>query len=438
MSQISEPNSYQPQWTTWHRQLATVLLIILGVYAVSLLAPVINMLILAIMLAFLLFLPSRSLARRAHIPYALAVMLVYLLMVIIIVVVLLVVIPALITSVSSLLGEIQQAYNEAARSLQAINPDEAVIIVVGQPVDVSEIVRQLQSLTSPLGATPTEELTDPLRLEQLQLGQLVNQAIGVVASLTGTLTSAISGVTGVFSTFGLAIFVSFLILLDMPITARSVAQNVPLNYRREYSLLVAKILHVWNGFFRGQLIIGLIIGLLTWIQLRVMGIHNAELLAFITGVISLIPTIGGIIALLPLGVVPFFQGSNVLVNLSPGLLALLVVVINLIISQVIWNVVAPKILGDALDLPLPVVIVGVFIGAAAGGILGAFLVAPIMGTFKVLLQYVLAKIGQRDPYPGQEAPFDWDIDLLAKPRRPIKIWWRPGDATASKAPRRRG
>jgi predicted PurR-regulated permease PerM len=439
MSQIIDPNppasTYRPQWTFWHRQLATVLLIILGVYAVSLLTPVINMLILAIMLAFLLFVPSRTLAQRARIPYALAVILMYLLLIIIIVVVLLVVIPSLINSVAGLLTEIQQAYTEAARSLQLIDPDEAVIVVIGQPVDISEIVRQLQALTSaprPVGINPSDNLTDPLRLEQAQLGQLVNQAIGVVASVTGTLASAISSVTGLFSTLGLALFISFLILLDMPITARSVAHNIPANYRREYSLLVAKILHVWNGFFRGQLIIGLMIGLLTWAQLRLMGINNPELLAVITGLISLIPTIGGIIALIPLGIVPFFQGSSVMTDVSPGLVAFLVVVVNLIISQVIWNVIAPKILGDALDLPLPVIIVGVFIGAAAGGALGAFLVAPIMGTFKVVLQYVLAKIAQRDPYPGQDAPFDWDRDLLARPRRPIKIWLRTSELRASR------
>ena len=80
------------------------------------------------------------------------------------------------------------------------------------------------------------------------------------------------------------------------------------------------------------------------------------------------------------------------------------------ISQIIWNAVAPKILGDALDLPLPVIIVGVFIGAAAGGVLGAFLVAPIMATMRVLIAYTWNKINLQDPYPGEPEPFGWDED----------------------------
>jgi predicted PurR-regulated permease PerM len=75
--------------------------------------------------------------------------------------------------------------------------------------------------------------------------------------------------------------------------------------------------------------------------------------------------------------------------------------INLVISQVMWNVLAPKILGDALNLPMPVMIVGVFIGAAIGGILGAFLVAPIMSMVIVIFGYVIAKVSGLDPYPEE-------------------------------------
>jgi hypothetical protein len=74
--------------------------------------------------------------------------------------------------------------------------------------------------------------------------------------------------------------------------------------------------------------------------------------------------------------------------------------INLLISQVIWNVVAPKILGDALNLPVVVIIVGVFVGAAVGGVLGAFLVAPIMSTIWLFVTYLVRKIAQKDPFPG--------------------------------------
>jgi predicted PurR-regulated permease PerM len=147
--------------------------------------------------------------------------------------------------------------------------------------------------------------------------------------------------------------------------------------------------------------LGIVIGILTWIQLTLLGIDGALPLAIFTGFISLIPTLGGIIALIPLAIVPLLQGSTVFIEMSHITVALLVVGINLVISQLIWNVVAPKMLGDALNLPMPVMIVGVFIGAAIGGILGAFLVAPIMSMISVIVGYVIAKVSGFDPYPGE-------------------------------------
>jgi hypothetical protein len=45
------------------------------------------------------------------------------------------------------------------------------------------------------------------------------------------------------------------------------------------------------------------------------------------------------------------------------------------------------------------VLVGVLVGFAMGSILFAFLVVPILASLRVLVQYVLAKIRLREPFP---------------------------------------
>ena len=143
-----------------------------------------------------------------------------------------------------------------------------------------------------------------------------------------------------------------------------------------------------------------------------MGVSQAALLAIITAIVSLIPTIGGFIALLPLGLGAALQGSTVFTEMSVGTFTLLVLVVNVLITQVIWNVVAPKILGDAVRLPLPVIILGMFLGAGVGGILGAFLAVPILGTVRVIVLYLISKITLNDPFPGQDMPPVQDLATL--------------------------
>jgi len=453
------PPEYRPQLSLWIRQLLAVLLILGGIWVLTLIAPVLPMLTVAFLLSFAMFIPSRSLARYTPLPYAVVVVILYLVVITGLVIGLVVIIPTLANATNSFVNTIEEGYRGFTLGLSEFNSDEAIFDVLGTRVDLSDLVDIVKgmlittptpdpaatippmtaepeiaptvdpsTLTIPPPTTPemgiittptpgtegafgtegeTTPSTTPVSIAQGEIGNLINQLLSVFGSLTQTLTSAIGSVTGFFANLLLAVFISFLILLDIPNTQRALASRLPLAYHREFAMLLYRMVRVWNGFFRGQVLIGFMIGLLTWFQLSLMGIGSAVILAVITGVISLIPTIGGIFALLPLSLVPLIQGSSVFPDIPNVILALFVILVNTIINQIIWNVVAPKILGDALQLPLPVIIVGVFIGAAAGGVLGAFLVAPLMATLRVLVSYIWHKISLEDPFPGEDAPFKW-------------------------------
>ncbi len=413
------PN-YQPQFSLWVRQLLTVLLIIVGLYLLMLIAPVLPMLTVAFLIAFVMFIPSRAIARRTPIPYAIAVIMLYMLLIIVMILGMLLVIPSLLAGINSLLASLLQGYNDFVVSLQSLRPQDAIITILGVSINLSEPVRTAQSVllngtlprTTGFLVPPVVQMT-PSAAQQVALGSILNQILPLFGSVSQTLTSAITGITGVIGSFLLALFVSFLVLLDIPVTQNMLSRQIPVSYHREFALMVQRIVHVWNGFFRGQVLIGFAIGVLTFIQLSWMGISNTFILAVIAGTVSLIPTVGGIIALIPLSLIPLITGSQTFPEVPHGILALLVVGINLVISQIIWNLIAPKILGDALDLPLPVIIVGVFVGAAAAGVLGAFLAAPVLATLRVIVSYVWHKINQEDPFPNEEAPFEWGTNTFA-------------------------
>jgi len=423
-----QPPEYQPQFSLWVRQLLVVSLLVGGVFVLTLLAPVMPMLTIAFLVAFVMFVPSRTLARRTPIPYALSVLILYICLIVIVVLGLLVLTPTLVAGINSLLGSIQQGYNNFLGSWQTFNPENAVFDILGVQVDLTDIAKTIKTvLTSSTLTSSTltsEQLSNPIRVQQAALGDIINQILPLFGSVSQTVTSAIGSVTGFIGSFLLALFISFLILVDVPMTQHTIARSVRPSYHREFALLVQKVVHVWNGFFKGQVLIGFAIGVLTFVELSALGISNTFILAVLTGTISLIPTIGGIIALIPLSLIPLIQGSQAFPQIPHGIMALLVVGINLVITQIIWNVIAPKILGDALDLPLPVIVVGVFIGAAAGGVLGAFLVAPIMATIRVVVAYLWHKVNMEDPFPNEEAPFQWgenSFEYRGRLRRAFKI-----------------
>ncbi|MDD2836181.1 MAG: AI-2E family transporter, partial [Methanothrix sp.] len=52
----------------------------------------------------------------------------------------------------------------------------------------------------------------------------------------------------------------------------------------------------------------------------------------------------------------------------------------------------PKIMGNAVDLPPLIVLIGVIAGTEAFGIMGALLATPMIATGKLIFRYIYGKI----------------------------------------------
>lgn len=410
--QNTDPIAYEvPSWSTWTRRFVTVILLIVSVYALTFVGSVIHILIMSLILVFVLFPPARVLTRRLRLPYALSVTLIYLLFGFVLFIGIFSFIPTVLTWAVDFTNSTIYAYGELEAYWQDYEYADGVVEIANFHVDLNFLFEPLQSVMLGQSIMPegAEDLpVNIIRGDEIDLQAILNQALNIV----GTLTGAVSNIASLFFQLFFVGLLSFLLLLEIPNFYRGFFSGLPKPYSREYGLLTLRIIKVWNGFFRGEALIAIIIGFLTWIQLEIMGVPGASVLGIFTGAVSLIPTLGGIIALVPLSIIPLFQGSTVMTDMNPLVLMFTVVIINLVMQQLIWNIVAPKIIGDAVSVPLPFIIVGLVVGASVGGVLGAFLISPILGTIKVILVYILNKLADADPFPQQADPRLGEKDLF--------------------------
>lgn len=416
--------SYAPQWSRAARYLALISLLIGTVFAMSLLGPVTQVLFIAIIISFVMFIPSRAIAARTPLPYRLTVILLYIVLVVAIVILVLVIIPAFINAMTDLWTSVQTSYADLQARMEAYRPEHGIVDVLGFRIDLNPILSPLKDLmTLELPAPeavegvvppadgqivegiPLPEATTPTDfLENLNIEQVVSSVFNIGTGLTRVLASAIGGLAGFVSNIFLALLISFLLLIDLPNVRLTIDDWVVPRYRREFTLVIAQFDEVWVGFFRGQVLIGILLAVIAYVQFLLMGVPGAAVLAIVNGIVSIIPNIGGILAIIPVGIVCLLQGSLVFTEMSNGLFTVLVLGIYMLYSQVVFTVIAPRIVGNAVKLPIALVILGIFLGFGIGGILGAFLVVPIMGTIRIIVSYVLSKILLRDPFPGMDAP----------------------------------
>jgi hypothetical protein len=95
------------------------------------------------------------------------------------------------------------------------------------------------------------------------------------------------------------------------------------------------------------------------------------------------------------------QGSDYL-PISHLAFAGLIILFYILVQQVENNLIVPRVLGDAVELPPLVVMTGAVIGAYVGGILGVMLATPIIATGREILGYLYRKLLDQEPFPIKE------------------------------------
>jgi predicted PurR-regulated permease PerM len=133
---------------------------------------------------------------------------------------------------------------------------------------------------------------------------------------------------------------------------------------------------------RGQLILMASIGIATGIAYSLLGVPGALLLALIAALTEAIPIVGPLLGAIP--------AVLVAATVSPEL-ALIVAVIYLILQFIEGNVLVPVVMRNTIGISPLLVLVSLLVGAAVGGLVGAFLAVPIAASVEIAISRLQAR-----------------------------------------------
>jgi predicted PurR-regulated permease PerM len=220
-------------------------------------------------------------------------------------------------------------------------------------------------LPSPSTVSPSDLLAGAQ--ESLQLTGFFGNAFGAAASIFG----------GVFS-FILILVLSFYFTMSQTGVDDFLAVVTPRTYR-------AYILDLWDRsrkkiglWMQGQVLLGVIIGVLVYLGLTILGVKHALLLAILAAFFELIPVFGPVLAAIPAVLIGFADGG-----LTAGLL---VIALYIILQQFENHLIYPLVVTKVVGVPPLLVILGLIIGAKLAGFLGILLSVPMVATLQELVR----------------------------------------------------
>lgn len=199
-----------------------------------------------------------------------------------------------------------------------------------------------------------------------------------------------SGVANTLLVIGFALVVAFWILLELPAIGREVKRLLGDRHGEDLVMFEITFSRVMGGYIKATLIQCGIIGVFCGIGFAVMGLPSAAALGLITGILNIIPVVG-----------PWLGGALAAITgifVSP-LIAIIAVVYTVIIQQVVYTFISPKLMSNSVDIHPALVILALMVGSALGfamsgllgGFIGALIAIPLTAAAKSIFVYYFEK-----------------------------------------------
>lgn len=202
-------------------------------------------------------------------------------------------------------------------------------------------------------------------------------------------------VRSVFSFF-LVLVLTFMFLIYFPTLFVFMRRLVPVEYRPEFENIASEVNHRLAGVVRGQLLICLTNGILTYVGFTLIGVKFASLLAFVAGVLSLIPIFGTIISTVPAALIGLTDSITI---------AVCVVAWVIFIHMLEAYVLNPKIMGDSAHMNPLLIVFAILVGSHYfHPVLGPLLAAPIAAIIQTVFLHFLTRADIGESVPENEHP----------------------------------
>ena len=121
-------------------------------------------------------------------------------------------------------------------------------------------------------------------------------------------------------------------------------------------------------------------GVSTWIVLTIFGINFAASTSLLAGILTIIPLVGPIFGIIPAAFIALISDPT-----NPTK-ALLIAALLLLIQQLTFNAIGPRLLGKAFKLHPIIILLSFIIGAKVAGPLGAIFAVPVLGIIGIIFR----------------------------------------------------
>ncbi|TXK19824.1 AI-2E family transporter [Homoserinibacter sp. GY 40078] len=195
----------------------------------------------------------------------------------------------------------------------------------------------------------------------------------------GALRIGIGVINGVFSVIFVVALTIYFVVGHEPMK-EALVRLVPGSRRPGFRPIADQIITSVGKYLNGMIILALMNATFTFIVLTLAGVRYAALVAALALPITFIPLVGSVISAIIATTVALFTSP------TAGLVTLIAL---LVYMQIEAYVLTPRIVGNAIQIPGSLVLIGALIGGTLLGLLGALVACPVSASLLLIVKKVV-------------------------------------------------
>lgn len=288
------------------------------------------------------WLSRHRITRRYSVP------LIYVVLLTLITVAVVAIIPVIYTQLNALVGSVPTVLTSVIEFLSQIDTQ---LRKFGWRADLVTVVRPeaIASQFGSMGATA------------------VQQSLGLAGSIASVVFNII-----------IVLILSYYMAVDGPHLYERIIDLIPNEWRPEARTFGTIISQTFGGYMRAQILSSLLYVIVNAVVMALFGLNSITLTSFIISIVVMVPLIGGAAALIPPIVVASSSQPDSIIPF---------VIIMLVVQQVLFNMILPRIVGRIVGLHPLLVFAALLIGSVVAGPWGILFGIPLAGVTASIANY---------------------------------------------------
>lgn len=249
-------------------------------------------------------------------------------------------------------------------------------LLTNWPSYLDKIDRVIKSLSTKPEINSISKRLSIFKIKNHSGTDYVNQ---ILLTTTNSFNNMLSKLAYIVISLITSPLILFYLLKDSGHFSDYVAHFLPTKTRPEFKKIMHQVNTQMSNYIRGKVLVALGAFVVYLIGYSLIGLNYALLVGAVAGLLTFVPYVGSVIALIPVLIISYFTSIGMVIK---------VLIVYFVEQFIEGRILTPTVIGNSMKIYPITILVIIVVGGKLWGLAGVILAVPVYAAIKVIVQEI--------------------------------------------------